>query len=70
MVRLTCRCLHLHHRAHCLLPVPLAHALSCNPQLVSAAVHALCDRSLGDVKVVSFSLECVCVCICDDPLPT
>ena len=39
------------HRAHCWLPCPVAHLISHTPQLVSAAVHALCDRDSEDTKV-------------------
>ena len=41
------------HHAHCLLPLPAAHVLSCNPQLIAPAVHALCDRDPNDMKVGS-----------------
>lgn len=38
------------HFAHCFVPAPVAHVMSHDPQLVSAAVHALCDRDPIDMK--------------------
>ena len=38
------------HFAHCYVPVPVAHVMSHDPQLVSAAVHALCDRDPIDMQ--------------------
>ena len=40
---------HLHF-AHCYVPAPVAHVMSHDPQLVSAAVHALCDRDPIDMQ--------------------
>ena len=38
------------HYAHCYVPIPVAHVMSHDPQLVSAAVHALCDRDPIDMN--------------------
>lgn len=37
------------HHAHCVLPSLAAHLLTQDPQLVSAACHALSDRSPADM---------------------
>ena len=39
------------HRTHCFLPHPLSQMMSCDSQLVAAAVHILCDRDPADMKV-------------------
>ncbi len=39
------------HHAHCYLPSLAAYALARDPQLVSAACHALSDRSPADMQV-------------------
>lgn len=38
------------HFAHCYVPTPVAHVMSHDPQFVSAAVHALCDRDPIDMQ--------------------
>ena len=38
------------HFAHCYVPTPVAHVMSHDPQLISAAVHALCDRDPIDMQ--------------------
>ena len=40
------------HRAHCYVPWPVGHVMSCDQTLVAAAVHALCDRDAGDMKAI------------------
>ena len=45
------------HRTHCYLPCPAAHVMSHDPQLVAAAVHALCERDPADMKVCR-RMEC------------
>lgn len=39
------------HCAHCYMPLPAAHILSVNNQLVSSATHALVERDKDDMKV-------------------
>jgi hypothetical protein len=41
------------HRANCYLPWPVGHMMSCDPSLVAAAVHALCDRGPEEMRAVS-----------------
>ena len=46
-----CSCEHKVHREHCILPLPAAHIILHHTHLVSAIVHALCERDREDVKV-------------------
>ena len=38
------------HRANCYLPWPVGHMMSCDPSLVAATVHALCDRGPEEMR--------------------
>ena len=48
--------IHSPHFTHCYVPMKVAHVLRHNRQLIAAAVHAVCDRDVIDMKVCTITM--------------